>query len=138
MVMKRCTNHIRAAPKDLRDRHLSKLMFKLKVSGYNEIQRRDILISGLRGYERLVREEKEGRRPINRPEWMGQRGRRLKKLIGKKTWFNKKRRKNLNQTGRYKKKLTGKEKKEKEVMEREVEAVMFIPFTKDSKLQRKL
>ena len=90
MVIKRCTNQVGRSSKGLKTKHLSKLMFKMKKSGYSKEQRLEVLVSGLRGYERMVRDQQEGRRPINRTGWMGQRKRRLQKLVGKGTWFKKK------------------------------------------------
>ena len=75
----------------------------------------------------------QGIRPINRPGWMGARGRRLRKLVGSKTWFKKKPVK-IVKKGWVKKTNS----KVVEVKEREIEAVMFVPCTRDSKLQKRL
>ena len=72
---------------ELRNGHLSRLMYKMKVSGYSKHQRLEVLVSGLKGYKRMKKDEQEGRRLINRPEWVGNRARRIKKLVGKKTWY---------------------------------------------------
>ena len=71
-------------PRTLKTKHLSRLMYKLKRSGYDQDQRMEILVAGLRGYRKMERDEIEGIRPINRFGWMGSRTRRLKKLVGKK------------------------------------------------------
>ena len=36
----------------------------------------------MKGYERMRKTEAEGGRPINHPEWMGRRKRRIQKLTG--------------------------------------------------------
>ena len=47
-------------------------------------------MSGLRGYKRMVEDEKAGKRLVNRPEWVGRRTRRIRKIMGKSNWFKKK------------------------------------------------
>ena len=72
---------------------------------------------------------------------MGQNTRRLKKLIGKKSWYksNKfRKQKNLVKATKSIKNLTIREKKIQDVMNREVETVMFVPYTSGSKLQKLL
>ena len=64
----------------------------IKISGYSPGDRLQILLSGQRNYARMVKTEREGGRPVNRPGNMGERKRRIQKLIGKKTWFKKKKR----------------------------------------------
>ena len=44
---------------------------KLKMSGYTRQQRWEILKSGTRKYNKMVREEKIGKRRVNRPSWEG-------------------------------------------------------------------
>ena len=54
---------------------------------------------------------------------MGERTRRLRRLIGNKTWFRKKKRRVANGS------RGGKNKIKDDVIDREIEAVMFIPYT---------
>ena len=70
MVLRRCTNQVGRLSRELKTPHLSKLMYKMKVSGYCEKQRVKVLLAGLRCYRRMVRDEIEGKRPVNRPEWV--------------------------------------------------------------------
>ena len=44
----------------------NEFMTKLRLSGYNEKQRLEIMLSGLRGYRRMCETEDEGGRKINR------------------------------------------------------------------------
>ena len=48
---------------------------------------RQCLESATTGYGRKVKEELGGGTPINRPEHVVRRGRLIKKLTGKSTWF---------------------------------------------------
>ena len=110
-------------------------MWKMRKSGYDEAQRREVLISGLRGFERMRKDEEEGKRPVNRPEWMGSRTRRLRRLIGNKTWYKKKKTKEANiRNGRKKKKVELGSKLE----DREIETIMFVPYTPNSALCKQL
>ena len=59
-VVRRNRNQSGAAPNKLRAEHLSKFMFKLKKSGYNQADRVQILLSGQRKYLRMVKTEEEG------------------------------------------------------------------------------
>ena len=44
MVIRRCTNQIGVGERDLKTRHLSKLMLKMRKSGYNYVQRMEVLL----------------------------------------------------------------------------------------------
>ena len=102
-VVRRNRNQTGAAPDNLRAAHLSRFMFKLKVSGYSQGDRLQILLSGQKKYAKMVRTEKEGGRPVNRPGNVGERKRRLQRLIGKKSWFKSKKKevdnKNMKKNG---------------------------------------
>ena len=49
MVVRRCANQVGGGPKSLRTIHLSKLMNKMRVSGYDTAGRVEVLLSGMRG-----------------------------------------------------------------------------------------
>ena len=70
MVIKRCTHQVGRNSRDLKNKHVSRLMFKMKKSGYSKEQRLEVLLSGLRGYQGMVEDEENGVRPVNRPGWM--------------------------------------------------------------------
>ena len=77
---------------------------------------------------------------MNRPGNMGERRRRLQRLVGKQDWFKKKRRNEEKKRCRKvktksRKDMTEKE-REKELQQKEIEAVLFIPFTPGSELCR--
>ena len=83
----------------------------------------------------MVKTEREGGRPVNRPDTMGRRKRRLQRLIGKKSWFKKKRRQAEETKSRVKMRaeMTNRD-REKELQEKDIEAVLFIPYTPGSEL----
>ena len=71
----------------MRSKIKNRFMMKLRYSGYNLAQRVEILLCGLRGYERMCRDEDTGKRRINRSRKDGAKVRRIRKLIGKTEWF---------------------------------------------------
>ena len=48
-----------------------------------------LVVSGLKGYERIREQAAQTGGYINRPARVGKEGRRLKKLLGKSNWFKK-------------------------------------------------
>ena len=66
---------------------------KLKVSGYSRETRWEILKSGTRKYNRMLKEEKDGKRSLNRPRWEGGYGRYWGKIMQKTNWYKKRSRK---------------------------------------------
>ena len=70
-----------------REERMSKFMTKLKASGYTRSQRWEILKSGTRRYRRMVEDEKNGIRRVNRPRWEGGGKRWSKKILNKRNWF---------------------------------------------------
>ena len=71
-------------------------LMKLRVSGYDTRQRTEIMLSGLRGYRRMVETEKRGGRRVNRARNEGADLRRVKKILGKTEWFRTKKKFKLN------------------------------------------
>ena len=86
----------------------------------------------------MEEEEQRGVRPINRPGHIGARTRRLKKLIGKKEWYKNKKNNKKREAGDNEKGHRKRVEQVEEVKSRQIEAVMFVPFTKNSDLQRRL
>jgi len=50
---------------------LGRFMMKLKMSGYSRHHRWEILKSGTRKFKRMLQDEREGKRRLNRPRWEG-------------------------------------------------------------------
>ena len=67
--------------------HLSKFMQRLQTSGYGHTYRAQILQSGLTGYEKMLQVEKQGGRPVNRPDSRDRILRKTKKILEAKTWY---------------------------------------------------
>ena len=125
----------------------NRIMMKLKLSGYKLEQRINIFLSGLRGYKRMEDREDTGIRKINRTRKEGATERRIQKMLGKTDWFRKKvnrdKKKEILKLG------SGKvikapvirevrKQKNKDDRPREIEAVLFVPYTRGGALQRKL
>ena len=58
---------------------MSRFSMKMMLSGYDRKTRREILISGLRGFEKLEELERDGKRSINRSRRENYEARLLKK-----------------------------------------------------------
>ena len=66
---------------------LSDFSEQLRMSGYNAKVRAEILQSILEGWDKMVKEQEEGRRPINRAYTWREQERREGKWRKKNTWF---------------------------------------------------
>ena len=124
-VVRRMKNTGRSVGEERRKKILTRMMTKMKRSGYNERMRRRVLVAGLRGYNNMVMVEEGGGRKVNRPRWDGARERRFKKMAAKSSWFRSKKKKQGG-TGKFGKKG---EKKRGREEESDIEAVMFVPHT---------
>ena len=71
------------------ERELTEFMVKLKISGYSREHRWEILKSGTKKYHRMLKNEKEGKRSLNRPKWEGGHGRCFDKIMKKTNWYRK-------------------------------------------------
>ena len=129
---------------------MSRLMIKLKMSGYSKENRWEILKSGTRKYNKMVQDEKDGKRSLNRPRWEGGHGRYLDKILKKKNWYRKKKteRVSTEKNGESYERKVWKEKTEKkeskpkprenemEEDSEEIESVMFLPSTPHGELMK--
>ena len=61
-------------------------------SGYGKERCRRIIVAGLMGYERRIKESKRTGKPLHMGANDSKEGRRRKKLLNKSTWFKKKKR----------------------------------------------
>ena len=59
----------------------------MKDSGYSAKFRREIIESGMKGYEKQVQQEREGIRPLHRPKGYMETERRKKKKVKKAAWY---------------------------------------------------
>ena len=86
-VFRRLHNMKRELDVEEKNKVLNDFMVKLKVSGYNEHDRYQILTSGMNAYRRLRTKEEEGKRPFYRPRNFEQSKRKEEKENKRKTWY---------------------------------------------------
>ena len=126
---------------------------RLKISGYGDKQVKDIIESGLKGYEsKKERAEKEGR-PLYRAARSSLASRQKKKLLGKTNWYKEKKKldqkagrskpanigENQGQTRKKKEQgdQLGGEQKESKVQPKTI-SVLFVPRTDNGELAARL
>ena len=68
-------------------KHLDNFMQLLKNSGYSEAFRLEILNSGLKGFDKILKAEREGTRPMYRPKGWKESARWLEKKRKKSNWL---------------------------------------------------
>ena len=89
-VVRRMANTDEEQPQQLRNEILEKFTIKMKCSGYNFKQRSEIIISGLKGYERKLKRAAEGKQELHREGKATLGARSKKKLLAKFNWYKKK------------------------------------------------
>ena len=127
-------NTSKALRETLKTEQMSRFAMKLMISGYDKKKRKEILKAGLKGFQRLEELERSGKRSLNRSRKENYEARLLSKHGAKSTWY-KKRGDNKN-GGEKKRGKTDKRKREMSDVEKEVEAVMFVPATPDGELAK--
>ena len=70
-------------------KHLNDLSMRLKMSGYDEAYRYQVIKSGVEGFDKMLQEEEKGGRPIHRPRTWDEDLRQKNKYFQKKHWFSK-------------------------------------------------
>ena len=70
-------------------KHLNDFSERMKLSGYNEDYRYQVIKSGVEGFDKMLEEEQNGGRPINRPKSWEEDKRQKKKELQKRTWYRK-------------------------------------------------
>ena len=133
-IVRRMKNTSRSVSWATRKNILEKYMLKLKRSGYGVGMRKLVLSNAMKGYERMVRDQEEGKGPINRSRLDGANNRRWKKLGAKANWFKIGRKKEGGDGMRRKGKRAAQGKKE----HGEFEAPMFVPCTPGAELAKRL
>ena len=119
---------------------------KLIRSGYRSDVVKKVITSGLQGYERIRKMEKEGKTRIHRSAKQSLPGRYRKKLLVKSTWFLKKKQENEKESNtttttrmpaRPRRSLPEKDKSSKKE-NMTTATVLFVPGTRNGKLAAKL
>ena len=129
-VIRRLRNTCRATSVRERVGILNTIMSKLMRSGYNEDQRKQIQVCGLKGYYRMVRREEMGGMRVNRNREEGKLMRRARKIAGASIWYKPKRRQGEGDSTTHQ--VTGEggwRTTNSTTGQLEVEAVLFIPYT---------
>ena len=136
-VIRRMRNTCRDVSCERRGEILSVYMRKLQRSGYSVAMREKVAQAGVRGYLRMVKEEEEGGRKVNRPRQDGEEERRYRRLAGKSSWFRGSRggggaKMERPQVGRRRLTRGGKMK------EKQIDTVMFVVHTPGDTLAKSL
>ena len=167
-VIRRLRNMSKQVPKEEINGELGRFSEKMKRSGYGEKTRKMVLVAGIKGFERMRNEDEAGIRKMYRKHEDGEQMRWARKLGGKSSWFKGRQGKKQEGeegtiqkiVGAIEKKakskgsgvpLTDFEKKKKrderdeakevkkeEEWEKEPEAVIFIAYTPNGELRKRL
>jgi hypothetical protein len=100
---------------EVQGKHLNEFMLKLKNSGYSTKYRTEILDSALTAFEKMVKEDKAGTKPLFRDRNWNKEERDNMKMNRKVNWY-----------------------KGSEKNETEYKSVLFVPVTKGGKLAKEL
>ena len=126
-LIRRMKNTSELLPDGERILIVERYVSQLKLSGYSEMQTKRIIEAGLKGYEALLSKCLKGIAKMHRSAEEGANSRKVKKLLGKSTWF------------KMRKKKEGKMKSKKQKEESpEVVTVIFIPQTPKGELAKRL
>ena len=88
-LIRRLLNCSKELPCSRKKKHLNNYMQLLKNSGYSEAFRAEILKSGINGYNKILKAEKDEIRPIYRPKGWKESARWLEKRRKKNNWLGK-------------------------------------------------
>ena len=139
-VIRRCKNTSRDLPPSHITEILETYISDLRRGGFKDEWISMTVNAGITGYGRMVKNEIEGKCPVNRSEKFSFTSRRFKKLCGKQSWFKQKtekfnpslKRKNLS--GHNSPPPSAKKVK----MDPGAESVLFVPYTPYSALQKQV
>ena len=133
-IVRRMRNTCTAVSSKRRGEILSVYMRKLQRSGYSQATREMVATAGVKGYLRMVRDEADGGRRVNRPRQDGEAERRYKRLAGKSTWFKGSKR-GANKENKPRKRRGPARGKG---LTKEIDTVMFVPHTPGDVLAKRL
>ena len=72
---------------EVRKFFLSDFAHRMRMSGYPEQFRREIIVAGVRGYEKQVERNDKGECPLHRPKGFRKEERTQEKAIKKRAWY---------------------------------------------------
>ena len=136
-ILRRIKNTSLDLPPSVIEGILKDYMDELKEGGYNQGWREQVLEAAVTGYERILKAEVEGTGKIHRSDKSTRKIRRWKNLCGKNQWFQP----GGNKSEEQQTKGRGIKRKRKEVdrgTQAEIEGILYVPFTPDSELKKKL
>ena len=87
--MRRLRNTNVEMGEEIQKKHLNKFMLKLKNSGHSVQYRKQILDSAIKGFEKMLEEDKNGTKPLFRSRQWNEKERLAMKKNNKVNWFNK-------------------------------------------------
>ena len=88
-VVRRMLTTSRFNPQEVRNRIMDDMAKKMANSGYGLRQIRRVMLSGIKGYEKMIRQERKVIRKVHRSAKESKKTRAAKKLTGKSEWFRK-------------------------------------------------
>ena len=86
-VIRRLRNMSKWVKREGVQEEMTKFCVKMKMSGYKEGVRRDVLLSGIKGYERMKSNHEEGKRYMYRKQEEGKEVRWTRKISGKESRY---------------------------------------------------
>ena len=86
-VIRRMLTTSKSTPQEERNRILDEMAQKMANSGYGLKQTRRVILSGIKGYEKMTRLERKGIRMVHRTAGESSKTRATKKLTEKSEWF---------------------------------------------------
>ena len=86
-LIRRLLNCSKALNCSTKRKHIDNFMQLLKNSGYSQKFRTEILMSGLKGYNKILKAERDGVRPMYRPKSWKESARWLEKRKKKNDWL---------------------------------------------------
>ena len=95
-LVRRMQNCSEKVPQTERDQVVDLYIDRLAVSGYDKEQIKEIVESGLKGYERKLDRSRKSGVPLHRPATASLASRQKKKLIQKTSWYKTKSKKELD------------------------------------------
>ena len=86
-VIRILRNTSRDAPVEVKRFFLSEFSQRMRMSGYPEQFRKEIIEGGLKGYEKQLKRNDEGECPLHRPKGYRTEERRREKMVKKRSWY---------------------------------------------------
>ena len=137
-TVRRMMNTSELVTQEERNVVLENFLSKMEKSGYSRRQRREILMSGLKGYETKKRKAEEQGREIHRSGAATLTQRYRKKLTAKTNWYKKKQGEASPDQAECGKKRKFAERNRKDAEEKSPTAVIFVPRTPEGELAQRL